>query len=49
MLKSGRIDPAATAWLDKQVEEIKVLAPSNVLSAADLAKLESVLASMRRK
>jgi hypothetical protein len=42
-------DLAATAWLDKQVEEIKALAPSNVLSASDITKLESVLASMRGK
>jgi len=48
-LSTTLADPAATAWLDKQIEEIKALAPSNVLNASDLTKLESVLASMRRK
>jgi hypothetical protein len=43
------VDPAATAWLDKQLGEIKALVPANLLSAADSAKLDGILAGIRRK
>jgi hypothetical protein len=42
-------DPAATAWLDKQLAEIKSSVPTSLLSASDLASLDNVLATMRRK
>jgi hypothetical protein len=42
-------DPPASAWLDKRLEEIKTLAQKSLLSAQDLAKLDKVLAAMRRK
>ena len=42
-------DPPASAWLDKRLEEIKTLAPKKSAQAQDLAKLDRVLAAMRRK